>query len=175
MATIIWIVAIINMMNFLDGLDGLAGGISAISGGTLFLLAILRGQADIGMLAIILVGACLGFLRFNFYPAKVFMGDSGSQVLGFILAMISLVGTLKSTTVATLVITVLALGVPIIDTMQVFITRILRGQPIYQPDRSHVHHRLLRGGLKDWQAVGVLYLVGILFSLLSLLLFIYWV
>lgn len=174
LATVIWIVAMINMLNFLDGLDGLAGGIGAISAGTLFFLALLRGQVEIASMSIILVGTCLGFLRFNFYPAKVFMGDSGSQVLGFLLGMVSLVGALKSTTVATVVITVLALGVPIIDTIQVFITRLLRGQPIYRPDRSHVHHRLQRGGFKDWQVVSILYLVGIIFSMISVILFLFW-
>lgn len=173
-ATVVWIVAMINMMNFLDGLDGLAGGIGAISAGTLFLLAIFRGQADIALMAVLLVGACLGFLRYNFYPAKVFMGDSGSQVLGFLLAMISLVGTLKSTTLATLVITILALGVPIIDTIQVFISRLLRGQPLHRPDQFHVHHRLKKGGFKDWQVVSILYIVGIIFSVLSVALFFYW-
>lgn len=174
LATIIWIVAMINMMNFLDGLDGLAGGIGAISAGTLFLLALFRGQNDIALMSIILVGACLGFLRFNFYPAKVFMGDSGSQVLGFLLGMISLEGTLKSTTIATVVITVLALGVPIIDTIQVFISRLVRGQPLYRPDHLHVHHRLKRGGFKDWQVVSILYVVGIIFSVLSVALFFFW-
>ncbi len=173
-ATIVWIVAMINMMNFLDGLDGLAGGIGAISAGTLFLLAVFREQSDTALMAILLAGACLGFLRFNFYPAKVFMGDSGSHVLGFLLGMISLQGALKSTTIATLVITVLALGVPIIDTIQVFVSRLLRGQPLYRPDHFHVHHRLKKGGFKDWQVVSILYIVGIIFSLLSVALFFYW-
>lgn len=173
-ATILWIVAMINMMNFLDGLDGLAGGIGAISAGTLFLLALLRDQSEIALMAILLVGTCLGFLRYNFYPAKVFMGDSGSQLLGYLLAMISLVGALKSTTVATLIITVLALGVPIIDTLQVFISRLLRGQPLHRPDHYHVHHRLKKGGFKDWQVVGILYILGIVFSILSVSLFFYW-
>ncbi len=174
LATIIWIVALINMMNFLDGIDGLAGGIGAISAGTLFLLALFRNQSDIALMSILLVGACLGFLRYNFYPAKVFMGDSGSQVLGFLLAMISLQGTLKSTTLATLVITMLALGVPIIDTIQVFVSRLIRRQPLYRPDQFHVHHRLKKGGFKDWQVVSILYIVGIVFSLLSVALFFYW-
>lgn len=173
-ATIMWIVAMINMMNFLDGLDGLAGGIGAISAGTLFLLAIFREQSDIALMAILLAGACLGFLRFNFYPAKVFMGDSGSQVLGFLLGMISLEGTLKSTTIATLVITVLALGVPIIDTVQVFVSRLMRGQPLHRPDQFHVHHRLKNEGFKDWQVVSILYVAGIILSLLSVALFFYW-
>jgi UDP-GlcNAc:undecaprenyl-phosphate GlcNAc-1-phosphate transferase len=168
--TIIWIVGFINMINFLDGMDGLAGGITIISSLTLFLIAIMRSQFDVAILSIIIIGASLAFLRHNFHPASVFLGDAGSMFLGYIIGVTSLYGTMKGATFITFVVTILALGVPVFDTIQVIITRLKEGTPIYKPDKRHVHHRLLNNGLSQKQAVMVIYAMGIGFSVLSILL-----
>ncbi len=168
-ATLIWVVAIMNMMNFLDGADGLASGISTISGTTLFIMTLLRGQESLAILSLILVGASIGFLRHNFHPAKIFMGDAGSMFIGFTLAVISLEGTLKSVTMLSLLITILALGVPIFDTLYVMLMRIIKRKPLHHADRSHAHHRLLKRGLTQRQTVMVLYMFSIGFSILSLM------
>lgn len=171
LATVLWIVGLINMVNFLDGVDGLAAGATVFSAVTLFFLSLVKGQGSTALLAVALAGAALAFLRFNFYPAKMFMGDAGSMFLGFALAIISLEGTMKGATLISLVVTVLALGLPVIDTIQVMISRLLAGSPMYRADRRHVHHRLMSRGLSAKQTVVVLYLVSFLFSALSLLLF----
>ncbi|MBO8171719.1 MAG: undecaprenyl/decaprenyl-phosphate alpha-N-acetylglucosaminyl 1-phosphate transferase [Bacillaceae bacterium] len=170
LTTILWITAMINMINFLDGVDGLAGGVTVISGMTLFLVAFVRGQTEVAVLSAVVVGGSLAFLRYNFYPATVFLGDAGSMFLGYILGFISLYGAVKSATLFTIGITVLALGVPVLDTMQVLITRFRQGVPVYRPDRQHMHHRLLKRGLNPKQTVYVLYLASLFFSILSLLL-----
>ncbi|WP_236708113.1 MraY family glycosyltransferase [Brevibacillus choshinensis] len=171
LATVVWIVGLINMVNFLDGVDGLAAGATVFSAVTLFFLSMVKGQDLTALLAVALTGAALAFLRFNFYPAKIFMGDAGSMFLGFALAIISLEGTMKGATLISLVVTVLALGLPVVDTVQVMISRLLAGSPMYQADRRHVHHRLMSHGLTAKQTVVVLYLVSFLFSALSLFLF----
>lgn len=171
LATVIWIVGLINMVNFLDGVDGLAAGATVFSAVTLFFLAMVKGQDLTALLAVALTGAALAFLRFNFYPAKIFMGDAGSMFLGFALAIISLEGTMKGATLISLVVTVLALGLPVMDTVQVMISRLIAGSPMYQADRRHVHHRLMSHGLTAKQTVVVLYVVSFLFSALSLFLF----
>lgn len=171
LATVMWIVGLINMVNFLDGVDGLAAGATVFSALTLFFLAWVKGQDLTALMAITLAGAALAFLRFNFYPAKIFMGDAGSMFLGFALAIISLEGTMKGATLISLVVTVLALGLPVIDTIQVIVSRLLAGSPMYQADRRHVHHRLMSRGLSAKQTVVVLYLVSFLFSVLAILLF----
>jgi len=171
LATVLWIVGLINMVNFLDGVDGLAAGATVFSAVTLFFLSMVRGQDLTALLAVALAGAALAFLRFNFYPAKMFMGDAGSMFLGFALGVISLEGTMKGATLISLVVTVLALGLPVIDTIQVMVSRIMAGSPMYQADRRHVHHRLMSRGLSAKQTVVVLYLVSLLFSALSVFLF----
>ncbi|MGG1662293.1 MraY family glycosyltransferase [Brevibacillus sp. NRS-1366] len=171
LATVLWIVGLINMVNFLDGVDGLAAGATVFSAVTLFFLSMVRGQDLTALLAVALAGAALAFLRFNFYPAKMFMGDAGSMFLGFALGVISLEGTMKGATLISLVVTVLALGLPVIDTIQVMVSRILAGSPMYQADRRHVHHRLMSHGFSVKQTVVVLYLVSLLFSVLSIFLF----
>ncbi|MCF6093977.1 undecaprenyl/decaprenyl-phosphate alpha-N-acetylglucosaminyl 1-phosphate transferase [Microaerobacter geothermalis] len=171
LATILWVVALTNMINFLDGLDGLAAGITSISALSLFFISVVKGQTISGLLSVILIGSSLAFLRHNFFPAQVFMGDAGSMLLGFLLAVISLDGAMKGATLFSLLITILVFGVPIFDTIQVFWSRLKAGRPIYFPDRSHVHHRLLGIGLSQKQTVLVLYTLGIGFSLLSIWLF----
>jgi len=166
--TIIWIVAFINMINFLDGVDGLASGITTIASVTLFFISTFRLQYDVAALSVIMIGASLAFLRHNFYPASIFLGDAGSMFLGYMLGVISLYGTMKSATFIALLITILVLGVPIFDTAQVIISRLVVGTPIYKADRRHVHHRLLRTGLTQRQTVVVIYVIGLVFSLLAL-------
>jgi UDP-GlcNAc:undecaprenyl-phosphate GlcNAc-1-phosphate transferase len=171
LATVLWIVGLINMVNFLDGMDGLAAGVTTFSAIALFFIAYVKGQGVTAQIAVTLVGAALAFLRFNFYPAELFMGDAGSMFLGFALAIVSLEGAMKGATLISLAVTVLALGLPVMDTLQVMISRLLAGKPMYQADRRHVHHRLLSKGLSVKQTVFVLYCISLLFSVVSLLLF----
>lgn len=168
--TVMWIFGVTTVINFTDGMDGLAGGLTAISGGTLFAVALAQGQDVSAMMAIILVGASIGYLRFNKPPAKVFMGDAGATFLGFILGVIALDGAFKQATVLSLFIPILALGVPILDNVFVVIRRMLNGQPVYKADATQAHYRLLAGGLNQKQVVAVLCLVNLCFGLTSIIL-----
>ncbi|MBO7745649.1 undecaprenyl/decaprenyl-phosphate alpha-N-acetylglucosaminyl 1-phosphate transferase [Paenibacillus sp. MWE-103] len=168
--TILWIFGVTTVINFSDGMDGLAGGLSAISAGTLFVVALAKGQSDSAMMAIILVGVTIAYLRFNKPPAQVFMGDAGATFLGFILAVIALDGAFKQATVLSIFIPILALGVPIFDNLFVVVKRLLGGKPIYQADASQAHYRLLRAGLSPKQAVAFLYLISGVLSLSSIIL-----
>lgn len=168
--TILWIFGVTTVINFSDGLDGLAGGLSAISGITLFVVALTMGQSNSAMMAIILVGVTLAYLRFNKPPAKVFMGDAGATFLGFLLAVIALDGAFKQATVLSLFIPILAIGVPIFDNIFVVVKRFLQGKAIYEADASQVHYRLLRAGLNNKQALVVLCLVSTCFGLSSIIL-----
>jgi UDP-GlcNAc:undecaprenyl-phosphate GlcNAc-1-phosphate transferase len=150
--TVIWIVAIMNMVNFLDGLDGLAAGVCGISGFTFCLIALSLGKSETAILAAIVFGACVGFLRHNFYPARIFMGDSGALLLGFTLGALAVQGLLKTAAVATLLLPLLVLAVPIIDTSFVVAKRLKYGEPVYAPDRQHLHHRFLRIGFSQRRA-----------------------
>lgn len=167
--TLIWVVAITNMFNFLDGVDGLAAGIAAISATTLVFISILKGQPSSAMFATTLMGICLGFLRHNFHPARTFMGDSGSTFLGFILASIAIDGAFKSATLVSVVVPVFALGVPILDTLYVFMKRMREKRPLHIGDKSHTFHKLMQSGLSQKQTVSFLYLIGVCFSLVSIL------
>ncbi len=168
--TILWIFGVTTVINFSDGLDGLAGGLSAISAGTLFIVALVMGQSNSAIMAIILVGVTVAYLRFNKPPAKIFMGDAGATFLGFVLAVIALDGAFKQATVLSLFIPILALGVPIFDNIFVVIKRFMQGKSIYQADASQVHYRLLRAGLNTKQALGFLFLASTCFSLFSIIL-----
>jgi UDP-GlcNAc:undecaprenyl-phosphate GlcNAc-1-phosphate transferase len=150
--TILWIVAIMNMVNFLDGLDGLAAGVCAISGGTFCLIALSLGRPEPAILAAIVLGACLGFLRHNFYPARIFMGDSGALLLGFTLGALAIQGLLKTAAVATLLFPLLVLAVPILDTSFVVAKRLKYGEPVHKADRYHLHHRFLNIGYSQKRA-----------------------
>src|SRR5437762_1531930 len=130
--TIIWIVAIMNMVNFLDGMDGLAAGVAAIAGFTFCVIALSLGKPDPAILSAIVFGATLGFLRHNFYPARIFMGDSGALLLGFVLATVSIQGLLKTASVFALFFPLLVLAVPILDTSFVFAKRLKHGRPLYE-------------------------------------------
>ena len=167
--TIIWIVGVINVFNFLDGMDGLAGGIATISATTLSFVALVKGEVPSAIWGFALAGAALGFLRHNFFPARIIMGDAGSTLIGFLLAAISVIGAFKSVTVVSIFVPVLALGVPILDGLVVVTRRLMKGQPPHKPDRTHSHHRLLDAGLTQVQTVTVLYLVSTCFSLTSLI------
>lgn len=165
--TVLWIVGIMNMLNFLDGMDGLATGIAAISSMTLFFIALIQGQEVLALLCIALLGTTLGFLKYNFHPANIFMGDAGSLFLGCILAAISIEGAFKGATMVTLLVPLLIFGVPIFDTLYVMFRRWRENRPIYVADKGHVHHRLLKLGLNQVQAVTFIYILGICLSLLS--------
>ena len=156
--TVLWIVAIMNMVNFLDGLDGLAAGVCAISAVTFCLIALSLDRAQPAILSAIVFGAALGFLRHNFYPARIFMGDSGALLLGFVLAAISVEGLLKTAAAVALAFPLLVLAIPIIDTSFVVAKRIKHGKPIYSADRFHLHHRFLDRGFTQRQAVLTMYL-----------------
>jgi UDP-GlcNAc:undecaprenyl-phosphate GlcNAc-1-phosphate transferase len=160
--TIIWMVAFTNIINLIDGLDGLAAGIGVITAAAFFFYGT-RVGADPNTLQAMVIsaavgGACLGFLRYNFNPASIFMGDSGSQFLGFVLGAISIQGILKRTAVATLFTPIIILAVPIMDTGLAILRRARKGRPIHYADKEHIHHRLLYIGHSQRQAVLIIYL-----------------
>ena len=156
--SIVWIVAVMNMVNFLDGLDGLAAGVCAIAGSTYAVLALSLGKIDPAILCAIVAGACLGFLRHNFFPARIFMGDSGALCLGFILAAVSIEGLLKTASTVVLLLPLLVLAVPILDTSFVVARRLKHNQPIYTADRGHLHHRFLNIGFSQRRAAVTMWL-----------------
>lgn len=166
--TVVWIVGITNTVNLIDGLDGLATGVSITAALALAFVAHANGFQQAATLTMIIAGACLGFLPYNFNPAKIFMGDTGSLFLGYMLAVISILGSLKSTTA--LIIPIVALGLPIFDTTFAIVRRYLNGKPIMEADKGHLHHRLLHIGLSQKRAVLLLYLKSGLFGLGAVLL-----
>lgn len=155
--TMIFIVAVANVVNLADGMDGLAAGVCGISALTFAILALSLGRISAGVMAAAVAGACLGFLPWNFNPAKVFMGDSGALVLGFLLACVSIQGVMKTAAALSLVFPLVVLLVPILDTSFVILKRLKSGQSIASADKNHFHHRLLRVGYTQRQAVGLLY------------------
>ena len=169
-ATVIWIVAITNAVNLIDGLDGLACGVSTISSMTLLVIAMSVGEVPIALMVAALCGGCLGFLPYNLNPAKIFMGDTGSTFLGFVLAVISVQGLFKLYTIISFVVPFLMLGLPIFDTCFAFIRRIAHGQSPMHADRSHVHHRLIDMGFSQKQAVAVLYIISAILGLSAVVL-----
>jgi UDP-GlcNAc:undecaprenyl-phosphate GlcNAc-1-phosphate transferase len=166
--TLLWFVGLQNTVNLIDGVDGLAAGVVAIVAGTLLLAAINRGESDIVILAGALIGACVGFLFFNWHPARVFMGDSGSNFLGFTLAALSVLSVAKGTVVLALVVPVAALAIPIVDTAWAIVRRRLRGRPIATPDTEHLHHRLLDFGLSPQETALVFYFGTAIFAAVGL-------
>jgi UDP-GlcNAc:undecaprenyl-phosphate GlcNAc-1-phosphate transferase len=156
--SVLFIVAVMNMVNFLDGLDGLAAGVCAIAGVTYAVLALSLGRPNPAILSAIVAGACLGFLRHNFFPARIFMGDSGALCLGFILAAISIQGLFKTASTVVLLLPLVVLAVPIIDTSFVVARRLKYKQPIYTADRSHLHHRFLAIGFSQRRAALTMWL-----------------
>lgn len=159
--SLVWVVAFINIINLIDGLDGLAAGITCIAAGSMFYYATQTGvggaYVDAALISIVMAGATLGFLRYNFNPASIFMGDSGSMLLGFLLGAVTILGVLKSIAAAALLVPLLAVAIPILDTGMAIVRRVLRGQPITHADKEHIHHRLLNLGHSQRQAVLLLY------------------
>ena len=150
--TVIGIVAVMNMVNFLDGLDGLAAGVCAISGATFCVIELDYGRVAPAVLAAIVCGASLGFLRHNFYPARIFMGDSGALLLGFILATVAVQGLLKTAATVALFFPLIVLAVPIVDTTFVVARRLKHGEKVFVADQAHLHHRFLRRGFSEPRA-----------------------
>lgn len=159
--SLIWVVAIINIINLIDGLDGLAAGVTCITSFSMFYYATQTGVGstfvDAALISIVMAGATLGFLRYNFHPASIFMGDSGSMLLGFMLAAVTIQGVLKSIAAVALVVPVVALAIPILDTGWAIARRLRKGQSITHADKEHIHHRLLNMGHSQRQAVLLLY------------------
>jgi len=162
--TILWIVGITNAINLIDGLDGLAAGVSAIALITISAMALLKGDLFVLSISLILIGSTLGFLKYNFYPAKIFMGDTGALFLGFMIAVLSLLG-FKNVTMLSLVVPIIILGVPISDTLFAIIRRVVNKQPLSVPDKSHLHHCMLRLGYSHQQTVLIIYAMAASFGL----------
>ena len=158
--TVFWVVSFTNVVNLMDGLDGLAAGVSAIAAVTIILVALQQGLYPVAVITAALAGATLGFVRYNFNPATIFMGDTGSLFLGYMLAAISIYGAVKSAATIALIVPAIALGLPIMDTAFAIARRYLNGKPIFQPDKGHIHHRLLAMGFTQRQAVIFMYLIS---------------
>ena len=158
--SVIWIVAITNSVNLIDGLDGLADGVSTIGALTMLILAVMLEEWEISILCGALVGACVGFIPYNLNPAKIFMGDTGSTFLGFMLGTVSVIGLFKLYAMISFIVPFIILGFPIFDTVSAFTRRILKGQNPMKADRSHTHHKLIDMGMNQKQAVATLYMVA---------------
>jgi len=167
--TILWVIGITNALNLIDGLDGLAAGVALISSVTIFIIAVLNNRLDAAVLTAILSGAILGFLPYNFNPATIFMGDTGAQLLGFLLAAISIEGTIKSAAAFAIAVPILALGIPIYDTLFAVVRRKMNGKPIMQADRGHLHHRLMDMGLSQRQTVLIMYLISAILGSIAII------
>lgn len=168
--TVLWIVAVTNAFNLIDGLDGLATGIAIVALTTVFAAALGLGNLQVATVSLVLIGALIGFARYNFSPARIFLGDSGSLFIGFMLAVLSVHGSIKSATAVLVAIPLFALAVPLLDVSVSILRRWLRGVPIFSPDARHIHHRLLALGLTPGRASIVLCLVAGGFAMLGLLL-----
>ena len=169
--TVGWIVGIINAINLLDGMDGLAGGVSVIVFGSLTAAYAVFGNWGSLVLVIVAVGALLGFLWYNFNPATIFMGDTGSMFLGYLLSTYSLVGASHASSLLALLIPIIAMGLPVIDTGLAIVRRFVERRPLFQPDRDHIHHRIAhRLGLSHRNTVLVLYLISIVFGVVAFML-----
>ena len=167
--TLFWIVGITNTLNFIDGLDGLSAGVAMISSLSLMVVAGRFGYTHITIISAVVAGACLGFLPFNFNPAKIFMGDTGALFLGFMLAVISIEGVMKSVATIAVIAPILILGVPIFDTTFAIFRRLLNGQSVAAADKGHLHHRLLNRGFSQKRAVLILYGISAVFGLFAIL------
>lgn len=168
--TILWIIGITNAINLIDGLDGLAAGVSLIVISTIAFLAGSAGMMLISTLALILMGSILGFLFYNFNPAKIFMGDTGALFLGYSISILSLLGLYKSVTLFSFIVPIIILGVPIFDTTFAIIRRIVNKKPISAPDKHHLHHRLLALGFSHRTTVVAIYGLGLIFAISAIIL-----
>ena len=168
--TVIWIVGVTNSVNLIDGLDGLAVGVSAIGSATMLVIALLVSEANVAIILAALAGACVGFMPFNINPAKIFAGDTGALLLGYVLATMSVIGMFKVYAIISFIVPFLVLALPLFDTGFAIIRRLLRGQSPMHPDRGHVHHRLIDMGFSQKQAVAILYCVSAVFGLSAVVL-----
>ncbi|UOQ50282.1 undecaprenyl/decaprenyl-phosphate alpha-N-acetylglucosaminyl 1-phosphate transferase [Gracilibacillus caseinilyticus] len=167
--TIIWIVAITNAINLIDGLDGLAAGVSSIALLTIVSMSFTMGNLYIAVMALLLLGSTLGFLWFNFNPAKIFMGDTGSMFLGYMISVLSIIGLYKNITFFSLIIPIVILGVPILDTTFAIIRRFIKKKPLSAPDKDHLHHCLINLGFSHRQTVVAIYALSALFGAAAVL------
>lgn len=167
--TIFWVVGITNTLNLIDGLDGLSAGVGAISSLSLMAVAYKFGYTGIAIISALLAGGCLGFLPYNFNPARIFMGDAGALFLGFMLSAISIEGVMKSVATIAVVVPIVILGVPIFDTTFAIFRRLLNGQSIMSADKGHLHHRLLNKGFSQRKTVLILYGISAVFGLSAVL------
>lgn len=168
--TVLWIVFMTNAVNFIDGLDGLAAGVSAIMSMSLVFIAITYHEYEIALLGIALMGACFGFLPFNFNPAKIFMGDTGSMFLGYMLSVLSVQGMFKSYAVISFAVPIIMLGLPLFDALFAMLRRLLTGKNPMSADRGHLHHRLYDMGFSQKQTVFILYAISGVLGITSILL-----
>ena len=167
--TIIWLIGASNAINLIDGLDGLAGGVSLIASLVLGLICLLMANYIYGIMAFVLAASIAGFLKYNFYPASIFMGDTGALFLGFILGEISVLGTLKGAAIISILLPILVLGVPIFDTLWSIIRRLISRKPIMIADKNHLHHRLLRAGFTHRQTVLFIYGISAVLGVVAIL------
>jgi len=167
--TLFWIVGITNTINLIDGLDGLASGVASIAATTLLFTAATMGHDFIMMQCAIIAGASLGFLPFNFNPAKIFMGDAGSLLLGYMLAVTSISGMVKSVAAVALAVPLFALGLPIFDTAFAIIRRFINKKPIMEADKEHLHHKLMKIGLNQRQTVLVMYFISMVLGIVAVI------
>lgn len=170
LATICWVLLVTNAFNLVDGLDGLAAGSALFSTLAVMAISLVNNQPMAAVLALVMAGAILGFLRFNFNPATIFLGDCGSLFIGFLLSVLAMAGAGKSSTAVAVAIPVVSFGLPILETVLSVLRRLMSGQPLFKADREHIHHKLLERGLSQRQAVIILYAVSAVFGLLSALL-----
>jgi len=166
--TILWIVGLINAINLIDGLDGALAGIGAIISFTLGIIAIIQGQTVLALFVFSLSGALVGFLRYNFNPAKIFLGDTGSLFIGTYLSIISILGYFKKATLISLIVPLIIFALPILDTFLAIIRRLIRKQHIFQADKDHIHHKLLQAGFNQKQAALILYFITIFLSIIAI-------
>ena len=173
--TLAWIIIVTNAINLIDGLDGLSSGISVISAVSLLIIFVLNGSSMVSIILIAaLAGALVGFLPFNFTPAKTFIGDTGSNFLGYALAIISILGSAKTYTAAVIVLPLIVLGLPIFDTLMAIIRRVIKGKSIkaiFKADKGHLHHKLVARGYSQKQAVLILYGIAAIFGIFAVILF----
>ncbi len=155
--TVFYLVAFANVINLIDGLDGLASGITGISAITILVFAVLTSRPDAALFSVVLIGTCVGFLKSNFYPAKIFMGDSGALLLGFSLGLISLFAVARSALFVSLLVPILAAGVPILDTFFAIVRRKREHRPIDEADKGHIHHRLMKAGFSQRATVLIMW------------------
>ncbi len=168
--TIVWIVGVTNAVNLIDGLDGLAAGVSSIACMSLFCIALIVGEGEVALITAALAGSCFGFLPYNFNPAKIFMGDTGSTFLGFILASVSIIGLFKSYAVISFAVPFLVLGLPLFDTGFAIVRRVAAGKPVMSPDRGHLHHKVLDMGFSQKKTVSIIYLMCTVLGLCAVVL-----